>query len=277
MSPPRCPKYASDINPSHSADLDLLDIKRRPKTEAQKLRGFQSARIGALTKVFGNRYGGGKLYRFTEDDAGREDLRILLDHYAHSNPIAIPRIIKARAPFLMETERETMLDMVARFPRHWTSPALAEALNLTEKERIALGGVRTIGAVDVTPQQRAQKRKDRDRDRKRRKRRAALIQPRAEWLAANSKSREKPWEAAGMSRRTWYRKRGTGPSTNKIINRTDTLVPKVEQVPRPTLTGAGMDLPPMPCPLTATARVGRVYGQVVVRPSICIPEMKLAA
>jgi predicted transcriptional regulator len=30
--------------------------------------------------------------------------------------------------------------------------------------------------------------------------------PRAEWEAANSISRTKPWEALGMSRSNWYRK-----------------------------------------------------------------------
>ena len=55
----------------------------------KRRREYHRARIGALTKVFGGaaRYGDGKLYQFADDDAGREDLRILLDHYAYSNPV----------------------------------------------------------------------------------------------------------------------------------------------------------------------------------------------
>jgi hypothetical protein len=193
----------------------------KKKTEKQR-RAFHAVRIGTLIKIFGYRYGGGEFYVFTDDDAGREDLIILLDHYARGNPLAVPRVIKARAPWLSDTEREELLEQVARFPRTWTSAALAEALNLTEQERIALGGIRTIGAVDVTPEQRKQQRKQKDCARKRKARRAAGKQTRPEWLAANSKSREKPWEAEGISRRTYYRRlkkqRGTGPSAIKLVN-----------------------------------------------------------
>lgn len=42
--------------------------------------------------------------------------------------------------------------------------------------------------------------------------------PRAEWEAANTISRDKPWEALGISRTTWYRK--GKPTTNTSINLT---------------------------------------------------------
>ena len=209
--------------------------KRRPKTKAQQerdaerhRRGWWNARIGALTKVFGGtlRYGGGGLYQFTDDDAGREDLHILLDHYAYSNPLATPRVIKARAPWLSEPERESLMDQVGRFPRYWTSPALAEALRLTEAERVALGGVPTIGAIDVTPEQRREKRKDRDKERKAAVRRAKGAKPREKYLA-DAKSQTKPWEADGISRSAWERRRrkanAASPSAVNLVNRADTL------------------------------------------------------
>jgi hypothetical protein len=65
--------------------------------------------------------------------------------------------------------------------------ALAEALNLTEQERVELGGVPTIGAIDITPEQRKVLRRQRDRERKRRTR-----QSREQYLAVNSASRTKP-------------------------------------------------------------------------------------
>jgi hypothetical protein len=202
------------------------------KKDEKRRRGWWRTRIGALTKIFGGplRYGDGKLYQLTDDDAGREDLHILLDHYAYSNPLAIPRVIKARAPWLTGSERDSLMEQVGRGPRYWTSAALAEALRLTEAERVALGGVPTIGAVDVTPEQRKQIRKERNTEGKRRKRRAAGMKPREQYLAA-SKSRPEPWKAAGISRATWFRrqKRGeTGLSAVNLVNTADTLVSMAE-------------------------------------------------
>jgi hypothetical protein len=58
-------------------------------------------RIGALNKVFAYRYGGTpESYVFPDDDAGR--VKILLDHYAWTNPLAMPRVIAWRAPWMDE-------------------------------------------------------------------------------------------------------------------------------------------------------------------------------
>ena len=64
---------------------------------------------------------------------------------------------------------------------------------------------KAIGTIDMTPEERKQKRKLRDRDRKRSARRANGLTSRDQYLATNSKSRRKPWEAAGVSRATYYR------------------------------------------------------------------------
>lgn len=45
-----------------------------------------------------------------------------------------------------------------------------------------------------------------------------ISRPRTEWEAANTISRDKPWEALGISRMTWYRK--GKPTTNTSINLT---------------------------------------------------------
>ncbi len=88
--------------------------KRKAKGQKNRRRGWWRTRIGALNKVFGGRfrYGNGRLYQFNDDSGGREDLRILLDHYAYSNPLAMPRVIKARAPWLSESERESLINQV---------------------------------------------------------------------------------------------------------------------------------------------------------------------
>jgi hypothetical protein len=199
---------------------DTVDTGRRPATPEQRQRAFHRVRIGALTKIFGERYGGGKLYVFPDDDAGREDLRILLDHYSISNPLALLRVIKARAPWLTHTERDSLMEQASRFPRIWKSDALAQALSLTEAKRVALGGVPTIGATDVTPEQRAKQRKERNRLQKEQKRRLAGAKPRAEY-EANSLSHAKPWEAEGICRKTWERRRNAAVasvSAVKLVN-----------------------------------------------------------
>jgi len=67
-------------------------------------------------------------------------------------------------------------------------------------------------------------RKLRKRDQMRRLRRLQGSKSRAEY-ETNSNSRTKPWLAARMSRRTWYRQRGTSPCQVKLTKAEHTLVP----------------------------------------------------
>ena len=196
--------------------------RRRPLTDEQRQHSFQRLRIGDLGKVFGHRYGGGKLYQFPHDDAGLEDLRLLADHYAYANPAALPRVIKARAPWLTGVALNEFLADLSRSPGRWMSQPLAEKLGLTEAERRQLK-IRTIGSVDMTSAERKQDRKLRDRARKRLSRQKAGAQSRSRYLASNNRSREKPWVAEGISRRTYYRRlaaknSGTSPSAVKIAS-----------------------------------------------------------
>ncbi|MBY5457418.1 hypothetical protein HFO89_13745 [Rhizobium leguminosarum] len=89
-----------------------------------------------------------------------------------------------------------------------SADALGHALHLSYAERSALN-IRTIGAFDVPKRKRAklqkEKRRQRDRARKEEQRRAAGALSRADYLA-NSFSQARPWEAFGISRRTWERR-----------------------------------------------------------------------
>jgi hypothetical protein len=91
--------------------------------------------------------------------------------------------------------------------------AIGKRLRLTDADRTRLK-ITTIGSHDFTRTAREARRhtKKRERDRKRiAAQRAALgRQSRADFLAANSLSREQPWLALGISRRTFYRRLKAG-------------------------------------------------------------------
>jgi hypothetical protein len=101
------------------------------------------------------------------------------------------------------TEAETILERADEMHQQRNADRLARFLRITYAQRQWLG-ITTIGSTDVSRRARALLRKHRDRRRKERKRRERGIRPLAQAL-----SRTKPWAAEGVSRRTWYRKRGT--------------------------------------------------------------------
>jgi hypothetical protein len=126
------------------------------------------------------------------------------------------------------TRRDVCGDALRR-PRLDDADQCAAAIRLTYEERTAWR-ITTIGAIDADKKERAKRRKARklvrDRDRRAAERRDRGAVPRAEY-EAESASRTRPWEAAGVSRRTWYRRRGTGASpTSTSFLLGDGLVPK---------------------------------------------------
>ena len=111
------------------------------------------------------------------------------------------------------------LDQADDMPQHRSADRLARFLGVTFPQRQVLG-IKTIGAIDLNRRARLFLR--------RRKRRADF--------EANSLSRTKPWEQAGMSRATWYRKRSeTGETGPRPIIPTPTDGCLDETGPRPIL------------------------------------------
>jgi hypothetical protein len=86
---------------------------------------------------------------------------------------------------------------------------LGKLLRLSDADRTRLV-IRTVGAYDVDREARAKRRlakkRERDRERARAKRVAKGAVPREQYLAG-ALSRAKPWEAMGISRRTFERRR----------------------------------------------------------------------
>src|SRR5215475_8385040 len=164
-------------------------------------------RLGDLKKILRSRY----RHTLPDDDAGREDLELLLDAVSFTAPDAryrMKNIIEVWAPWMDSEESYELVETVLRKPdylRGVRADQLGKKLNLTYDERKRLG-IRTISPADLSPEEFAERRKTarraNGRTQKERSRRRAGVKSRA-----TSLSRLKPWAAIGLSRATWYRKR----------------------------------------------------------------------
>jgi hypothetical protein len=185
-----------------ASDDAIVDLFQR--TIERRNRAIGKQRIGDLNKLFAHRYGARREdYVFPDDDAGQEDLTILLHHYALNNPLAMSLIIKMRAPWLQDASN--LLAQIDAYPRKWRSETLGRLLRVTAVEWRVLR-LRTISPIDMTKEERRQDSQLRHRQRLRARRRQAGQKTRAEYLA-QSLSKTKPWVAEGISRRTWERRR----------------------------------------------------------------------
>jgi hypothetical protein len=155
---------------------------------------------------------------------GRRFVFIMANHLVQ--PLRIRTWLADAAPWYGDDEADKLIQRVERSRTYWGPDTLASAkwLNISYAVRKALD-LRTIGAFDMSKAERKRLWREGYRDRKReldrawreRQRRKRGITPRAAWEAAHNTNRTKPWEAAGVSRRTWYRNRGTGPSCAYIF------------------------------------------------------------
>jgi hypothetical protein len=166
-------------------------------------------RVGDLRRYLRCRYGA----VLPDDDAGREDLYELL------LPISLgPRAdrvmrntIEVWAPWASASEADAMIGMVLRTrPCERMRPAKmqGEILSVTNADRDR-HRLWTIAPADMDAAQMAEHRKAKRRKREQERRRRAGRKPRAAYLA-ESLTKQKPWEAEGISRPTWYRRRKAG-------------------------------------------------------------------
>lgn len=187
------------------AEIARRYSKRQPNRPPVTITAL---RIAELKRLFTSRHG----HTLPDTDAGRDAVLVMAHHLAHRYADAaryIGNSIGLRAPWMRADESAEIIRRVVARPIKWRADKLAQLLRVTEAERRRLG-IRTIGAVDVSKEEREQARRRRQRQRERARRRTQGVKPRAEY-ETNSVSRTKPWLAEGISRRTWYRRRGTSP------------------------------------------------------------------
>jgi hypothetical protein len=174
---------------------------RRRKRERPPLVGL---RVRDLNTLFTARYG----QILPDDDAGRDDVRIVAHHlaqYVDGNPLRrITQWVRLRAPWMRLAELDALVAECITKPRRWRADKLAWRLRLTAADRKALR-ITTISAIDANRAQRIARRRERDRKRKAARRAAAGAIPREQY-EAQSIERAQPWTMLGMSRATWYRR-----------------------------------------------------------------------
>lgn len=157
-------------------------------------------RVAELRRLFLHRYG----VTLPSNDVGRRFVLAAAHHLARHQGDVRRRIrnwIELNAPWMSGPEVDALIRYVIAIPIGWRADTLGRFLRLTEAERICLC-IRTIGSIDMPKAERKLARKRRQRQRERARRRDRGAKPQAESI-----SRNKPWIAEGISRRTWYRRR----------------------------------------------------------------------
>jgi hypothetical protein len=142
---------------------------------------------------------------------------------------ALQNAASVMAGQLSETEAEHILKQAKTIRRRRNADSLGKWLGLNYGDREKLK-ITSIGSKDIGKQARKELRKRANRIYLERRRRAQGIKPRAEYQA-NSLSQTKPWKAEGISRRSWYRKRGTSPKAALSLSHNNGTSPKAAILP----------------------------------------------
>ncbi len=182
--------------------MTIHDLAARGKQEM-----LRRLRLGDIRRLFRKRYG----HTLPDDDAGREDLRELLLPISLGSEAGrkMENAVAVWAPWMAPDEATALIDdinLLAPRYRKPTARQLGERLQLTYDERKALG-IHTIAPCDMSDDELQKCRKARRAYLQWKRRQAKGSKTRAEYLGG-SLARLQPWKAEGISRRTWYRRRG---------------------------------------------------------------------
>jgi hypothetical protein len=230
----------------------------KDKSRSKRRLSLDVLRVGELNKLARHRYSDGNGdYVLPETAEGHVIAMAIITHQRFKPAAWLFKFCSERAPWLDpdEIDRKALKPMKA--------DALGQASQLRGRDRWKLN-IHTIGPCDQTRQERMAMRKERkrrrDRERQRLKRLMAGHQSRAAYLAANSKSRAKPWEAEGIHKRTWERRRArtaASPSPTKasaILSDTPAA-----RVLWPSFSCPDMALPPLAPSPRLSPSAGGVY------------------
>lgn len=179
-------------------------------------RSISSLRLASIVRLLALRSRG--LSAADLDAEAERCLRGALPSLLEPSPSAkepLDRVVSwldLHAPGLLQARGRAWLVKLIEDPtsrRHMKADVLGRLLALTSDERAALKAW-TIGSVEETKRQRKASRKEKNRLRMRAKRMDAGVKPRELSLSSS-----KPWEAEGISRAQWYRRRKASIETHE--------------------------------------------------------------
>jgi hypothetical protein len=192
-------RTVADAAGAHHEVLVRYAWHARRQRKAPRRNLIARVRLRELERLFQRRYG----HTLPNDDAGRDDLILAAHHIAQLGGEIVKRIVcwaSLWARWMPRAEAEALAEKVAVAPCKYKATTLGWRLRLTDNERTGLR-ITTIRAFDVPEDEMAERRKQCDRERKR----MARLRQRA--TKPEPVSRSRPWQACGISRATWYRRR----------------------------------------------------------------------
>jgi hypothetical protein len=165
------------------------------------------------------------------------ELLLLVSLNSNSSAKTLVNVIETSAPWMESDEAEALIEDINRIPinERWRNPRqLGDRLRLTHAERERLK-IKTILPHDLTDDELKERRKAKAKARMQKLRQKRGSRSRAEYLAANTATRNKPWLALGISRASWYRHRETSPCSINLTKAEHAPVSEKSETPKKKL------------------------------------------
>ncbi|MCK1707622.1 MULTISPECIES: hypothetical protein [unclassified Bradyrhizobium] len=188
-------------------DPQIVKAKKREiQVRHRNGRKFSMApvRVAEFDRLLDHRYG----RVLPDDDAGREDAKIMVHHLVQIGGTTLPHVragawLARRAPWMRPAETEALVAAALAKPLRYRADTMGKLVRLTwaERKKLKIG---TIWAFDITRAEAAAEIALIKRKARRDRRRAKGVKPRHEYEAA-AIGHGKPWIAQGVSKATWYR------------------------------------------------------------------------
>ena len=218
-----------------------------PRTSlgAPKWETIRRLRYGDLIRLLRHRWGP----ILPEDDSGWGDLWLLVSNVslADKEPQKKMRhVIELWAPWMSPERVQDYIKLVWGLDFHQrtqTGEEIGRLLGLTNAERQHLKLWRFM-PIDATREEIEAQRKARRSENRRAKLRAKGVRSREAYLA-ELKSKPKPWEAEGLSQRTWQRRRVSRGSVPTIVSKAvqDLATPSGGEFERGCRESGGVEKP----------------------------------
>jgi hypothetical protein len=200
------------------AEIDRRYERQRKRRRNRDPFNYNEQRVQKLERLAHHRYGS----TLPETDVGRNFVFAIAVHMidAKTDRIDVTRVrqlIDELAPWYDEDDTDRLIARIARKHYRLKGEKLAALLKITfeEMQTCDLFDVMGVTTATAPPEvvaevlaQRRERKRFRDRNWQAKRRRATGALPREQ-----SAERRKPWKLLGISRRTYYRRRGTNSST----------------------------------------------------------------